>query len=88
MMWTRNKVNADLIEVLKGHAQVDVEITEGSHLVGDLSIDSLGVMEVLADLEDKFKLTIPDSMLGEVETVGDVAKAITSRLEKDGRLEG
>ena len=65
-----------------------MEITEGSHLVGDLSIDSLGVMEVLADLEDKFKLTIPDSMLGEVETVGDVAKAITSRLEKDGRLEG
>ncbi|EYF01013.1 acyl carrier protein [Chondromyces apiculatus] len=87
MMWTRNKVNADLIEVLKGHAQVDVEITDSSHLVGDLSIDSLGVMEVLADLEDKFKLTIPDSMLGEVETVGDVAKAITSRLEKDGRLE-
>jgi acyl carrier protein len=41
---------------------------------------------VLADLEDKFKLTIPDEALREVETIGDVAKAIEMRLERDGRL--
>ncbi|AKT43683.1 acyl carrier protein [Chondromyces crocatus] len=88
MTWTRDNVRAELIEVLKGHAPGDVEVTDGSHLVGDLSIDSLGVMEVLADLEDKFKLTIPDDALREVETVGDVAKAIETRLQSDGRLAG
>jgi acyl carrier protein len=88
MTWTRETVRAELIEVLKIHANGDVEVTETSHLVADLSIDSLGVMEVLADLEDKFSLTIPDETLRDVDTVGDVAAAIESRLQNDGRLAG
>ena len=43
-------------------------------------------MEVIADLEDKFKLHIPDEALREVESITDVVKAITVRLESDGRL--
>ena len=43
-------------------------------------------MEVIADLEDKFKLHIPDEALRDVNTVADVTGAITSRLEKEGRL--
>jgi acyl carrier protein len=46
----------------------------------------VGVMEVVADLEDKFKLHIPDDALRDVGTVADVAKAIAVRLQKDGRL--
>jgi acyl carrier protein len=88
MTWTRETVRAELIEVLKIHANADVEVTEASHLVADLSIDSLGVMEVLADLEDKFSLTIPDETLRDVSTVADVAAAIESRLQNDGRLAG
>lgn len=88
MTWTRDMVRAELIQVLKGHAHGEVEVTDKSHLVADLSIDSLGVMEVLADLEDKFKLTIPDEALREVETVGDVAQAIEVRLQGEGRLAG
>ncbi len=88
MTWTRETVRAELIELLKGHAQNDVEVTDKSHLIADLSIDSLGVMEVVADLEDKFELHIPDEALREVETVEDVAKTIVTRLESDGRLAG
>ncbi|HSN97883.1 MAG TPA: phosphopantetheine-binding protein [Candidatus Nanopelagicales bacterium] len=88
MTWTRETVQSELIEMLKGHAYGDVEVTFRSHLVADLSIDSLGVMEILADLEDKFKLTIPDEALREVETVSDVAQAIVVRLESEGRLAG
>jgi acyl carrier protein len=88
MTWTRETVRAELIDVLRIHANADVEVTETSHLVGDLAIDSLGVMEVLADLEDKFSLTIPDEALREVNTVGDVAAAIETRLQSEGRLAG
>jgi len=88
MMWTRETVRAELFDVLKAHAQSEVEVTDKSHLIGDLSIDSLGVMEVVADLEDRFKLHIPDDALREVETVGDVASTIESRLQNDGRLAG
>lgn len=88
MKWTREKVRAELLDVLKGHAMGEVEVTDRSHLVADLSIDSLGVMELIADIEDKFNLNIPDEALREVETVADVASAIEVRLQSDGRLAG
>jgi acyl carrier protein len=79
-------VRSEVIEILRPHAQGSPDLTEASHLVADLGIDSLGVMEVVADLEDKFKLHIPDDALREVNTVGDVCAAIEIRLKNDGRL--
>ena len=43
-------------------------------------------MEVVADLEDIFKIHIPDDALRDVGTVADVTKAIAVRLQKDGRF--
>ena len=89
MSWSREHVREKVMAILKPHAQNgDQELTGKSHLVADLGIDSLGVMEVLAELEDEFKLTIPDEALREVDTIDDVSRAIEARLEKDGRLQG
>jgi acyl carrier protein len=87
MTWTSEKVRAELMAVLRSHIQGDTELTINSHLVADLGIDSLGVMELLADLEDKFTINIPDDALREVDTVEDVANAIEAKLKKDGRLQ-
>jgi acyl carrier protein len=86
MSFTREKVRDEVLAILRPHVQGDATLSESSQLVADLGIDSLGVMEVVADLEDKFKLHIPDEALREVETVADVATAITTRLAKEGRL--
>jgi acyl carrier protein len=88
MTWNRETMKGALIELLGQHAQAGAQISDSSHLVADLGIDSLGVMEIVADLEDKFSLKIPDEALREVETVADVAKAIEIRLEREGRLHG
>jgi acyl carrier protein len=88
MKWTREMLRADLVALFGHHAQADMQVTEQSHLVADLGIDSLGVMEVIADIEDKFKLTIPDDALREVETIADVAAAIEAKLAVQGRLQG
>jgi acyl carrier protein len=88
MKWTRESVRSELLTLLGQHAQAGSQISDSSHLVADLGIDSLGVMEILADIEDKFGLSIPDDALREVESVADVTAAITTRLEREGRLEG
>ena len=85
MMWNREGVRTEIINVFTTHVRPGVSITESSHLVADLGIDSLGVMELMADLEDRFSLTIPDEALRQIDTVGDVAKAIETRLRTDGR---
>jgi acyl carrier protein len=88
MTWTRDSVRAELLEVFQRHAEDGAAVTEQSRLVADLGIDSLGVMEVIADLEDKFHLHIPDEALREVDTIHDVVAAVEARLRNDGRLEG
>ena len=88
MTWTRETIRSELITVFKQHVEEGAPITETSHLVADLGIDSLGVMEVIADLEDKFKLTIPDEALRHVDTIDDVAVAIEGKLKADGRFTG
>jgi acyl carrier protein len=86
MSWTSESVRSELIDLFKGHAQEGVPVSASSHLVADLGIDSLGVMEVIADIEDKFTVTIPDEALREVDTIEDVAAAIEAKLKNDGRL--
>ena len=88
MGWTSDAVRKELIELLKNHTQEGTPVSPRSHLVADLGIDSLGVMELLADLEDKFGITIPDETLRDVDTVEDVATAIETKLKKEGRLGG
>ncbi|MDI3283624.1 phosphopantetheine-binding protein [Polyangium sp. 15x6] len=88
MTWNREQVQKKLLEVFSQHKQIEVDVSEASEIVAELGIDSLGVMEVLAELEDTFKLTIPDDALRNINTIGDVATAILTRLESDGRLQG
>ncbi len=44
--------------------------------VGDLGADSLDMVELLMNLEDSFKLTIPDEDAEGIKTVGDAVKYI------------
>jgi acyl carrier protein len=88
MTWTRETVRTALVALFGEHTPPGTEIKESSHLVADLGIDSLGVMEIMEAIEDKFALKIPDDALREVETVADVAVAIEKRLAADGRLSG
>lgn len=88
MTWTRDNIKSELVALFGQHADVGAQITESSHLVADLGIDSLGVMEIVQELEDKFELRIPDEAIREVETVADVAHAVEEGLHADGRLAG
>jgi len=88
MAFTRESVRDEVQKLLKAHAQSGVEVADSSRLVADLGIDSLGVMELVAEIEDTFKLTIHDDVLKEIDNVGDVRKAIEKRLSAEGRLQG
>ena len=44
--------------------------------VGDLGADSLDMVELLMNLEDTFKLTIPDEDTEKIKTVGDAVQYI------------
>jgi acyl carrier protein len=63
-------------EILSAHVDTDRTILATDHIQNDLGLDSLGVMEVVADIEDRFDVHIPTDTLSSISTVGDVAKAL------------
>lgn len=64
-------------QLLKKHVAGERAIQPGDHIQNDLGLDSLGVMELVADIEDRFAVTIPNEVLSEISTVDDVARALT-----------
>jgi acyl carrier protein len=70
-------------EILKKHVDGERTIRPNDHIQNDLGLDSLGVMEVVADIEDRFAVTIPNDLLADLSTVEDVAKALV-RLKGEG----
>jgi acyl carrier protein len=47
------------------------ELTDTTHLENDLKADSLDIMEIGMSLEDEFQITIEDSVMARIKTVGD-----------------
>ncbi|MFQ5346902.1 MAG: acyl carrier protein [Rhodothalassiaceae bacterium] len=50
---------------------------------GDLDLDSLTVMDLVAAIEDEFDIVLPLNLLPELETIDEVADAVI-RIRKDG----
>ncbi|MFC9915221.1 acyl carrier protein [Streptomyces sp. NPDC059862] len=48
----------------------------------DLNVDSLAVLEVVTQIQDEFKLRIPDSAMEEMETPRQVLDYVNARLEE------
>ena len=86
MLLTRVDVERELFAVLARHVPEEVEIKVTSTITGDLCLDSLAVMEVIADVEDRFHLKIPDHALPELRTVEDVLSALLVHLLQKGEM--
>ena len=70
--------------VLVRHVPDGIEIRVESTIMGDLCLDSIAVMEVIADVEDRFQLKIPDRELPTMRTVNDVLEALCTHLLAGG----
>jgi acyl carrier protein len=71
-------------EILKKHVDADRAIRPNDHIQNDLGLDSLGVMELVADIEDRFSVTIPNDVLSDIATVEDVARALVKLKAAEG----
>ena len=50
-----------------------------TRIVDDLGADSLDVVEMLMSVEDEFEIEIPDSVIEDLKTIGDVVGYIQNR---------
>jgi acyl carrier protein len=76
-------IETGVIEVLKIVSRRPIEPTLESDLVVDLGFDSLRILEVIAELEDRFDVSIPLNDLPSTRTVAQVVAQVAALV--DGR---
>jgi acyl carrier protein len=67
---------AEIVEEVAGVAQDDV--TAEKSFVDDLDIDSLSMVEIAVQAEDRFGVKIPDDELANLKTVGDAVNYVSA----------
>ena len=77
------QIEEGVIDVLKNVSRRPIEPTLQSDLVADLGFDSLQILEVIAELEDRFDVSIPLNDVPVTRTVAQVVAQVTALV--DGR---
>ena len=71
-----------VIDVLKNVSRRPIEPALSNDLVADLGFDSLQVLEVVAELEDRFDISIPIDAVPATRTVADVVDQVSRLVEE------
>lgn len=61
-----------------------ITVTPETSFAHDLELDSLTVMDLVADIEDEYDILLPINMLPDLETVGQVGDAVEKIVAEKG----
>lgn len=80
-VWTR------VIAFLKEYAEFDAEnVTKDSQLIADLGLDSLDLVAMVDDAEERFGIVIDDEELMSIRRVGDIVRAVEEKSDTDASV--
>jgi len=71
-------VQAGVIDAIKNVSRRPVEPAPANDLIADLGFDSLQVLELVAELEDRFDITVPPAAAPTARTVADVVAQVAA----------
>ena len=73
----RGEVMAEIATQLAAFRTDDLQVIRGATVISkDLAIDSLAVMDMVMELEDRFDVSIPMNVVAEIQTVDELADTI------------
>ncbi|WP_433871901.1 acyl carrier protein [Saccharopolyspora sp. CA-218241] len=76
---SNEEITKGLATIVEEVAGVDAgDVTVDKSFVDDLDIDSLSMVEIAVQAEDKFGVKIPDDELANLKTVGDAVNYIVN----------
>ena len=78
------EIEQGVINAIKTASRRPVEPTLESELVADLGLDSLQVLDVIAELEGQFDISIPLEAVPATRTVAQVVAQVRRLVEERG----
>ena len=73
---SRDVIFIEIARLLERFRAADASITSETVIAEDLTMDSLQVMDLMMELEDRFDVSIPLNLVPEIATVGQLADTI------------
>lgn len=65
-----------IFDTLRGSLTRPVALSEQTHIVDDLGLDSVAVMDFVMEIEDRLDISVPLDKIAEIETLGDLVAAL------------
>ena len=78
-MASKDEILAGLAEIVNEETGLETEAVQlDKSFTDDLDIDSISMMTIVVNAEEKFDVTIPDEEVKNLKTVGDAVNFITA----------
>lgn len=81
-MTDRAAIYARIVELIAPLNKKGAVLTPDTSFANDLEMDSLTVMDLVANIEDEWDIVLPVNLLPELETIGQVAAAVARLTAK------
>ncbi len=70
-----------LQNILSEYLEIEKDdITLESNLTDDLGADSIDLVDLAMSVEDEFSIELPEELIEEIETVGDIVNYIDANI--------
>jgi acyl carrier protein len=80
---TADQFERDTIDILRRLSRRPIEPAPDTELMADLGLDSLLILELVSELEDHFKITVPLNSLTHIRTVGQIVTEVRALAADD-----
>jgi acyl carrier protein len=78
-------IEDSVLDVLRNVSRRPIDPSLASDLVADLGFDSLQILEVIAELEDRFDISIPLNDVPSTRTVAQVVAQVARLVEEQSK---
>ena len=76
-----NEIREIIFATLRAALPQARPLSDSTHIIEDLGLDSVAVMDFVMEIEDKLDISVPLDKIAEVETLGDLI-ATVQRLKE------
>jgi acyl carrier protein len=71
-----------IVEIAQDMEIDEAKITDDAHFITDMGLDSMALLEVLATMEKKFSVTIPDTEFPNIVSINKCAETVQKYIDQ------
>jgi acyl carrier protein len=76
MIHNGGDIEAEVVQTLTGRVPAGVQVSGETRIIEGLGLDSVAILDLIMDLEDRFDISIPLDRIAQVQTVAELSRAI------------